>query len=121
MTPTFFQIDDNVLFGLLPAHAHALLQHINGNRRLNRAAESFIIMFFVCVVLLPLPSLIPRVASASDDSDFKAMMGSAIMSLSDFMDTMHSLVTVPTVFIVMLMYWLCTIYFDFGEEDVMVA
>ena len=119
----YLQIHHQPAFGII--HRGTFIErfynYVGFNRHFQRVSEFFLIIVLSCIPILILPIIMPfptsRHHSAEDHSSIRSYLIDGVNLMFTSVEIIQSFLTMQTVFVFGIVYWIGSIYLDYGDSD----
>ena len=98
-----------------------LYNYVGFNRHFQRVSDLFLIIVLSCIPILLLPLLMPFPTNGhngvEEHSSFRIYLIAGINMMFTSVEIIQSFLTMQTVLVFGIVYWIGSVYLDYGDND----
>ena len=120
----YLQFHQQPAFGIIPrggTFIERLYNYIGFNRHIQRVSDFFLIILLSSIPILLLPLLVPFPTnghnSIVEHSWYRSYLAAGINLMLTIVDIIQSFLTLQTVLAFGIVYWVGSVYLDYGDND----
>ena len=120
----YLQFHQQPAFGIIPrggTFIERLYNYIGFNRHIQRVSDFFLIILLSSIPILLLPLLVPFPTNGHngivEHSWYRSYLAGGINLMLTIVDIIQSFLTLQTVLAFGIVYWVGSVYLDYGDND----